>query len=98
MQRIARNISRLIEDGVENEVKRGKAALERVSTEVQRAISNTLPRAKQQLRSAGKWYTATPFIDFAVARFTFLYLAIVRVTFTIFFLFLVYVIGNLLPV
>ena len=50
---MARNISRVIETGVESEVKRGRAALERVSSDVQRAVGSTLPTLKQHLRSAG---------------------------------------------
>ena len=50
---MARNVSRLIETGVENEVKRGQSALRNVSIEVQRAIATTLPTLKQHLRSSG---------------------------------------------
>ncbi len=53
VQRMARNISRLIETGVETEVKRGRNALERVSADVQKAVGSTLPQLKQHLRSAG---------------------------------------------
>ena len=53
VQRMARNISRLIETGVESEVKRGRNALERVSSDVQKAVGSTLPQLKQHLRSAG---------------------------------------------
>jgi len=54
VQRMARNISTLIATGVESEVKRGRDSLESVAFEVQRAIGNTLPRVKAQLRAAGK--------------------------------------------
>lgn len=61
VQRMARNISRVIETGVESEVKRGRAALERVSSDVQRAVGSTLPTLKQHLRSAGKKAKKNPF-------------------------------------
>lgn len=54
VQRMARNVSRLIETGVENEVKRGQSALRNISIEVQRAIATTLPTLKQHLRSSGQ--------------------------------------------
>ena len=54
---MARNISTLIATGVESEVKRGRDSLESVAFEVQRAIGNTLPRVKAQLRAAGKWWS-----------------------------------------
>ena len=57
VQRMARNISTLIATGVESEVKRGRDSLESVAFEVQRAIGNTLPRVKEQLRAAGKWWS-----------------------------------------
>lgn len=58
---MARNISRLIETGVESEVKRGRSSLESISSDVQKAVANTLPALKQHLRSAGKASTSQSF-------------------------------------
>lgn len=55
VQRMVRNVSKLIETGVENEVKRGRASLESISSDVQKAVANTLPTLKQHLRSAGTY-------------------------------------------
>ena len=53
VQRMARNLSSLIANGVEAEVLRGRDALENVAFDVQRLVKDTLPKVKQQLRTAG---------------------------------------------
>lgn len=50
---MVRNVSKLIETGVESEVKRGRSFLENISSDVQKAVANTLPALKQHLRTAG---------------------------------------------